>query len=227
MFKFSPRCTLPGLTSPPTRIRVPTAICFSAMSVGELKNTIESLSELSTSAAAIASTPRLDPIRIRRRCLRVIRSCSSFESQTFDHVFDLAKLVVIARQRPPCLGGGGLRLVALAEHHRGAQQASPPVEVVAVLLETIGQARNHATDHLFLLIGVRLRRGGNVWRARTGRTGRRRCGACWRRGRGHFGAFGELAKLVRIAAKRAAGIRHGRLRLVVLTERPVGAYQLR
>src|SRR3972149_4908749 len=167
MFKFSPRWTLPGLTSPPTRMRVPGAICFSAISVGELKNTIESLIALSTSTAAIANTPRLEPIRIRRRCLRVItyRSCSPFEPQAFDHVVDLAKLVGIAGQRPLGIGGGGLRLVALAQHPIGAQQAVPSLDVVAVLLETIGQPRDHAADHVLLLIGCQFRRGRGIGRA--------------------------------------------------------------
>src|SRR3972149_6685181 len=149
MFKLSPRWTLPGLTSPPTRIRVPGAICFSAMSVGELKNTIESLSALSTSTAAIASTPRQEPIRIRRRCLRVItsHSCSTFEPQTFDDVIDLAKLVGVAGQCAPCVDGGGLRPVAFAQHHIGAQQALPSIEIVAVLFETIGQPPHPAAGH--------------------------------------------------------------------------------
>jgi hypothetical protein len=53
-------------------MRVPGAICFSATSLGELKNTMEELKALSTNAAAVASTPRLAPIMISRRCLRVI-----------------------------------------------------------------------------------------------------------------------------------------------------------
>ena len=50
--RLSPRTRLPGATSPPRRMRVPGATCFSTTSVGELKNTIESFSALSTSAAA-------------------------------------------------------------------------------------------------------------------------------------------------------------------------------
>src|SRR5262245_54398224 len=71
---------LPGFTSPPIRMRVPGAICFSARSVGELKKTIESRRAPSTNATAMASTPRLAPIRINRRCLRVISS-RAFEPQ--------------------------------------------------------------------------------------------------------------------------------------------------
>ena len=45
---------VPSLTSPPSRMRVPGSSCFSTTSVGELKNTMESLSVVSTSAAASA-----------------------------------------------------------------------------------------------------------------------------------------------------------------------------
>jgi hypothetical protein len=53
-------------------MRLPGAIFFSTTSVGELKNTIESRSANNTSVAAMASTPIPEPIRISRRCLRVI-----------------------------------------------------------------------------------------------------------------------------------------------------------
>ena len=92
-------------------------------------------------------------------------------------VIDLAKLVGVAGQCAPCVDGGGLRPVAFAEHHIGAQQALPSIEVIAVLFETIGQPRHHADDHLTLLIGFQLRRSRNIGRARSRRAG---CG----RGRG-------------------------------------------
>src|SRR5512132_2548769 len=60
--RLSPRSTLPGFTNPPILIRAPGTTRFSATSVGELKNTMESRNAPSTSAAAIASTPRLVPI---------------------------------------------------------------------------------------------------------------------------------------------------------------------
>src|ERR1700761_4600926 len=53
-------------------MRAPGAICLSATSLGELKNTIESRNALSISATATARTPSEQPIRTRRRCLRVI-----------------------------------------------------------------------------------------------------------------------------------------------------------
>src|SRR5262249_14692157 len=73
---------------PQIRIRVPGGWCFSTTSVGELKNTIESRSAPSTSAAAIASTPRLVPIRTSRRCLRVIPSRCGASSLNHYHWHD-------------------------------------------------------------------------------------------------------------------------------------------
>ena len=60
--RLSPRSRLPIFTMPPRRTRLPGAALFSAMSVGELKNTINSRSEPRISATAKASTPRLEPI---------------------------------------------------------------------------------------------------------------------------------------------------------------------
>ena len=61
---------------PPSRMRVPGAICFSATSLGELKNTIESRNALSISATAIASTAETaadqnkpSPLARHRHCL--------------------------------------------------------------------------------------------------------------------------------------------------------------
>jgi hypothetical protein len=108
---LSPRSTLPGFTSPPILIRVPGTTRFSATSVGELKNTMESRNAPSTSAAAIASTPKLVPIRTSRRCLRVIPCRSAFKPQTLDHVFDSAELIGIIGECALGIGSGCVRFV--------------------------------------------------------------------------------------------------------------------
>src|SRR5215470_14434639 len=112
---------LPGFTNPPIRIRVPGATCFSARSVGELKKTIESRRAPSTNAPAMARMPRLVPIKINRRCLRVILSRSTFKPQALDHVVDPPQLVGIVGKSPSGVRSGGLRFVAVAEDHISAQ----------------------------------------------------------------------------------------------------------
>src|SRR6185437_12919388 len=99
---------------------------------------------LSTNATASASTPRLAPIMVRRRCLRVM---SALDPQRSDGVFDPPQLVGIARQRFARIGGRSMRLVALIEHHIGAQQALPAFDIVAVMLEAVGKARKHTEPH--------------------------------------------------------------------------------
>src|SRR5438105_1803914 len=135
--RLSLRTTLPSFTKPPMRTRAPGATCFSTRSVGELKNTIESLSALSTRATAIASTPRAEPIRARRRCLRVIvcpcgLGWSAFETQPFDEFIDAAKFLRCTAKRPARLADGGARLFALAQYHIGAHQPQPSLDVGAV-----------------------------------------------------------------------------------------------
>jgi hypothetical protein len=51
---------------------LPAGICFSAAIDGVEKNTMESRSAFSTSAAASASTASDPPIIVNRRCLRVM-----------------------------------------------------------------------------------------------------------------------------------------------------------
>src|SRR6185437_15734670 len=150
IFRSAPRTTLPGLTRPPMRMRVPGAMCFSSTSLGELKNTIEPLSALSTRPTATARTPTLPPIKTSRRCLRVIamRACSTLKPQALDRIVDLPKLVRLAGQRPLGVGSGGHRLVAVAQHDISAQQPLPTFDVVAVLLQFVRQPRHHTADHL-------------------------------------------------------------------------------
>src|SRR5580700_10660734 len=160
---------LPSFTRPPSRMRVPGPICFSATSLGELKNTIESRNALSISATATASTPSPAPIRMRRRCLRVIYiglRCmmppSAFQSETFDEVVDAFDLVRMIRQRVPRVGGGILGLVAVAEYGIGAHQAQPAFDIAALGVQAIGQAADHAADHFDALFVAHVRRGRDV-----------------------------------------------------------------
>ena len=100
-------------------MRVPGGILFSATSVGELKNTIESRNAPSINAAAIARTPRTRTNQ-RQTSLFAGHSISAFKPQTFDHFFYPAELFRITGERAPCIGGSLICLVALAQHHIGA-----------------------------------------------------------------------------------------------------------
>src|SRR5262249_5882080 len=164
-----PRSKLPGFTRPPIRMRAPGTTCFSARSVGELKNTMESRIALSTSATAMARTPRLAPIKINRRCFRVISSRSTFEPQAPDHVVDPPELVGIVCKRPFCIRGGGMRFVTLAEDHISSQQALPAFNVVAVLLQSVGQSRHHAADHFAAVFFAHVVCRGDVFDPRSRR----------------------------------------------------------
>src|SRR4029078_11829868 len=95
-------------------MRVPGGMLFSATSVGELKNTIESRNAPSTNAAAIASTPRLVPSKTRVLCLRVI---SAFKPQTFDHFFYPTEFVRVTGERSLCICGGLKGLVAVGQYY--------------------------------------------------------------------------------------------------------------
>ena len=90
-------------------MRLPGATCFSTTSVGELKNTIESFSANSTSAAARPSTPSPAPIRVSRRCLRVMDdlASSAFQPQFLHQLIKPAELVGIVAERAARVGDGG------------------------------------------------------------------------------------------------------------------------
>src|SRR5580704_7188696 len=165
---------LPSFTRPPSRMRVPGPICFSAMSLGELKNTMESRNALSISATATANTPSPAPIRTRRRCLRVIYiwlRCmmlpSAFQPEAFDELVDPFDVVRMIRQRVPRIGGGILGLVAVTEYRIGAHQAQPAFDVAALGVQAIRQAADHAADHLDALLVAHVRRGRDVGVARA------------------------------------------------------------
>ena len=87
---------------------------------------------LSTRPTATASTPRL-----ARRSGSNVAACgsSAFQSQALDRV---RRSCEACRDRSASalarIAGGGLRLVALAQHHIGAQQPLPAFDIVAVLL---------------------------------------------------------------------------------------------
>src|SRR5580658_9778781 len=180
---------LPSFTKPPSRMRMPGPICFSATSLGELKNTIESRNALSISATATASTPSPAPIKRRRRCLRVIYirlRCmmlpSAFQPETFDEFVDPLDIVRMIRQRVPRIGGGILGLVAIAEYRIGAHQAQPAFDVAALGVQAIGQAADHAADHFDALLVAHVRRGGDVRVTRPRRVRNRLPGDAAKRG---------------------------------------------
>src|SRR5437868_5899564 len=157
--RLSPRCTLPSFTRPPMRMRIPGLTCFSTTSVGELKNTIESLSAKSTSATASPSTPSAAPIKERRRCLRVMRipEPSAPETRSFGQIVEASQLVRIAGERPPRVGHGGAGLVGFAQHHIGAHEPQPSLDVGAVAVQPFRQPLDHAFDHALALLGAHLR----------------------------------------------------------------------
>src|SRR5215467_7256831 len=173
--RLSLRSTLPSFTRPPSRMRVPAAICFSATSVGELKKTIESLSAPSTSATATASTERAEPIRASRRCLRVIATfLLAFEAQSFDQLVDPPQLVGVTGKRTARLANRRQCLVALTQYHIGAHQAQPPLEIRAVLVQPVSEPCDHGSDHRHLLFRPEFRCRRDVLLARSRTAGHAR-----------------------------------------------------
>src|SRR5262249_55339188 len=126
---LSPRWTLPSLTRPPSLRREPAAMCFSAMSVGELKKTIASLSAVSTRATATASTVRAEPIRTRRRFLRGIVKFLPLDTQALHELVDLAQLLRLAGRRTARVIDGRHCLLAITKHHIGANEPEPPLDI--------------------------------------------------------------------------------------------------
>src|SRR5262245_6926377 len=149
-------------------MRVPGGMLFSATSVGELKNTIESRNAPSTNAAAIASTPRLVPIKTRRLCLRVI---SAFKPQTFDHFLYATELVRVTGERSLCVGGGLMGLVAFAQYHIGAQEPLPSFDIATILFQPSGEPRHHAADHLVAVLFAHRTGSGHILATRPRRSG--------------------------------------------------------
>src|SRR4030081_3262027 len=162
--RLSPRTSEPGCTRPPSRNRLPGAICFSATIAGVEKNTIESRIAFSTSAAATASTASEPPIIVKRRCLRVmpdLRSCAwcypktaSYCSACLSIEPEILEALVQLSQPLGIVGDGllgvrqrALRLVAVADYHIGTYQPQPSLDVVAILLQSRGETLDHATDH--------------------------------------------------------------------------------
>jgi len=87
---------------PPRRTRLPGAALLSAMSVGELKNTIESRNELSTSPTAMARTPRLEPIQNEAP---LFPCQSTVQSELFGQFADAAQTIIVSSQRRAGVGG--------------------------------------------------------------------------------------------------------------------------
>ena len=139
------------------RMRVPGLTCFSTTSVGELKNTIESLSATSTSATASASTPSAAPIKGQASLLaghRAVPVCAQPSSPSPLTSSSIRRsLFGSLGERAPRIGGGGPRLVALAQHHIGAHQPQPSLDVGAVAVEPLGEPLDHAADHDVALLG--------------------------------------------------------------------------
>ena len=78
-------------------------------------------------------------------------------TQFFSQFAEAAQIAVIARERTAGIGGGGQRLVALADDRIGPDQAEPPVDVAAVLGQALGKAGDHAFDHSVALGRCHLR----------------------------------------------------------------------
>src|SRR6266481_3697632 len=153
--RLSPRTSDPGCTRPPSRNRLPAAMCFSATIAGVEKNTIESRIAFSTSAAATVSTASEPPIMVKRRCLRVMpglaphspASCSSVEPEIFQALIELPQPLRVIGDGLASVGERAPCLVLIAHHHIGAHQPQPSLDVIAVLFQTNGEALDHATDH--------------------------------------------------------------------------------
>ena len=174
-FRLSPRTKLPAFTNPPSRMRVPDAICFSATSLGELKNTIESRNALSMSATAIASTPsaaadqnQASPFAGHDSRFHRHDPSSALEPEAFDQIVDTLGVVGTVAERALGVGGGVLSLVALTEHDIGAHQAQPAVDIGAIAVQPIGKARDHAADHVAALVVAQIGSRGDIVGAWTG-----------------------------------------------------------
>src|SRR6185437_11114152 len=106
-------------------------MCFSATMTGVEKNTMESRSAFSTSAAAIASTASDPPIIVSRRCLRVMLvhlaakqiSSSSVYPERLESFIELAQTRFIWSQGTARVVARGTGLLGLVEHHVGPDQA--------------------------------------------------------------------------------------------------------
>src|SRR6266511_1856035 len=151
------------------RMRVPGFTCFSTTSVGELKNTMESLSALSTSATASASTPSAAPISEKRRCLRVIVVLGplAFKTKSSEKVIKPSQLDRIAGECTPRIDDGGTRLLRLAEHEVRANEPQPPLDVGAIAMQPLGEPFDHAFDHRPALLGAKLGGRRNLLVARV------------------------------------------------------------
>src|SRR5262245_16756558 len=122
-------------------MRVPGLTLFSTTSVGELKNTIESLRANRTRAAATPSTARPEPINASRRCLRVM---SPFQPEFLHQRIETADLVRLASQCAARVRCRRARLVRLAQHHIGTQQAQPSFDIGSILLQPCRETIHHA-----------------------------------------------------------------------------------
>src|SRR4051812_37634184 len=152
-------------------MRAPGATCFSSTSVGELKNTIASFKAYSTSPAARPSTPRPAPIRVSRRCLRVMEALASsaFQFELFRKLIKPAKLVGILIKRTPRVRQCRKRAVPVAQHRIGAHQPQPALDVRAVAVQPLCQALDHAADHGVAVFRLHLAGRCNIFRGWTGR----------------------------------------------------------
>ena len=65
----------------------------------------------------------------------------SLRVRGLDQFVQPAQLVRLARKRAAGVAGGGARLVLVAQHHIGAHQPQPSLDVGAVLLQPLGQPR--------------------------------------------------------------------------------------
>ena len=117
-------------------MRAPGAMCFSATSVGELKKTIESLSAPSTSADRDRQHANRGADQHQTSLLAghsaMFLPSSAFEPQAFHQIVDAPQLVRIAAERTARIAGRGPRLVAVAQHHIGADEPQPSLDVGAV-----------------------------------------------------------------------------------------------
>src|SRR5437899_6670845 len=99
--------------------------------VGVEKNTMESRSAFSTSAAASASTASEPPMMVIRRCLRVmaypfsarlVPKSSSVEPESLEALVELTQPLGVVGDRLSGVGRDAHRLVTIAHHEIGAHQ---------------------------------------------------------------------------------------------------------
>src|SRR5260221_10863241 len=103
----------------------------------------------STGRARSATTQGKHLMIVNRRCLRVMWGpcpCSSIKPEIFQAFIELPQALGIIGDGLPSIGERALRLVAITHHHIRTHQPQPPLDIVAILLQSCRKTLDHAAD---------------------------------------------------------------------------------